>query len=95
MLATLKEMMKPPGLITDPQGQGVRWPPPGPALAAKASRLSATGREGSARGQPLHFNFRHSMMGWRMISMAKPILPPGTTMLLRRLMKESWIMDSR
>jgi len=36
-----------------------------------------------------------SMMGCRMISIAIPILPPGTTMLLRRDMKESWTIDNR
>ncbi len=34
-------------------------------------------------------------MGMRMISMAKPILPPGTTMVLRRDMNEPRIMASR
>ena len=36
-----------------------------------------------------------SIMGPRMISMAKPILPPGTTMVLRRDMKELGIILSR
>ena len=35
------------------------------------------------------------MIGVRMISMAKPILPPFTTMLVGLDMKESWIMRSR
>ena len=35
------------------------------------------------------------IMGSRMISMAMPILPPGTTRLLRRDMKESWTILSR
>ena len=36
-----------------------------------------------------------SMMGARMISMAKPILPAGTTIVLRRDMKESVSMLCR
>ena len=35
------------------------------------------------------------MIGARISSMAKPILAPGTTMVLRRDMKEFWIMFSR
>lgn len=38
---------------------------------------------------------RSWMMGVRISSMANPILPPGTTMVLRRDMKESLIMFSR
>jgi hypothetical protein len=53
--------------------------------------------EPAGRNQPRRFfsSIMRSMMGAKMISMAKPILPPGTTMLLGRDMKESWIMDSR
>lgn len=49
-----------------------------------------------ARGyQTLRASIMRSMMGCRMISMANPILPPGTTMELRRDMKEFSIIDSR
>jgi len=55
-----------------------------------------TGRRRGRRGDHLlRASISCSMMGCRIISMAKPIFPPGTTMLLRRVMKESWIMDSR
>ena len=35
------------------------------------------------------------MIGVRMISIAIPILPPGTTMVLRRDMNEPLIIDSK
>lgn len=34
-------------------------------------------------------------IGVRISSMARPILPPGTTMVLRRLIHEPWIIWSR
>jgi hypothetical protein len=45
--------------------------------------------------QTLRASIMRSMIGCRMTSIAKPILPPGTTMVFRRDMKESLIMLSR
>ena len=50
---------------------------------------------GRSPDQTLRASIMRSMMGCRMISIAIPILPPGTTIELRRDMNESWIMDSR
>jgi len=41
------------------------------------------------------FSIRFSMIGCRMISMAKPILPPGTTIELRRDMNAPEIIDNK
>lgn len=79
-----------------------------PPLAMILADLKPYGRATGAvpllRKAPVCYCYKHqtlraaimrSMIGWRITSMAKPILPPGTTMVLRRDMKESWIMLSR
>jgi hypothetical protein len=79
------------------QGRGVRSGGKSLRKAGGASheprtRWSVALAEGD---QTLRASIMRSMIGCRMTSIAKPILPPGTTMVFRRDMKESLIMLSR
>jgi len=60
----------------------------------QATPPEATGMTGNTP-QTLRESIMRSTMGCRITSIANPILPPGTTMVLRRDMNESLIMANR
>ena len=64
-------------------------------LAVTMQFMGAMSDEGKQLPQAFLSAIICSMIGVRIISMASPIFPPGTTFGLRRDMKESCSMESR
>ena len=67
--------------------------------AVQVTHHQAQGLQGSSHAQPPRARLRRSIMrhtkGVKISCIAMSILPPGTTMVLARLIQESWIMLRR